>query len=134
MMAEKILNEDSLGKITFDDEKSLLTLEWTEATKERLGPHFQGILYILAGYALQKKSKRIFVDAGKFLFRPSDELMGPWRTKNITPLYNEAGVEKFAFLFPPGAPTPPSGQNMPNENFPTGFFTTKDELMKWIFE
>ena len=134
MMAEKILNEDSLGKITFDDEKSLLTLEWTEATKEMLGPHFQGILYILAGYALQKKSKRIFVDAGKFLFKASDELIGPWRTKNITPLYNEAGVEKFAFLFPPGAPTPPSGQNMPNENFPTGFFTTKDELMKWIFE
>ncbi len=134
MMAEKILNEDSLGKITFDDEKSLLTLKWTEATRDMVGPHFQGMLYILAGYALQKKSKRIFVDAGKFLFKASDELIGPWRTKNITPLYNEAGVEKFAFPFPPGAPTPPSGQNMPDENFPTGFFTTKDELMKWIFE
>jgi len=134
MMAEKILNEDSLGKITFDDEKSLLTLKWTEATRDMVGPHFQGMLYILAGYALQKKSKRIFVDAGKFLFKASDELIGPWRTKNITPLYNEAGVEKFAFLFPPGAPTPPSGQNMPDENFPTGFFTTKDELMKWFFE
>jgi hypothetical protein len=132
-MVEKTLNEDSLGKITYDKEISLLTLEWSEATKDMIASHFQGILYLLAGYALQKKSIKIFIDARKFLFHPSDELIGPWRTKNISPLYDEAGVKKFAFLFPPGSPIPPTnGQNMPDEKFPTGFFSSESELRKWL--
>lgn len=132
-MVVKTLNEDSLGKITYDDENSLLILEWLEATKDMIAPHFQGILYLLAGYAVQMKSKMIFVDSRKFLFHPSSELVGPWRTKNISPLYNEAGVKKFAFLYPPGSPIPPTnGQNMPDEKFPTGFFTSESELRKWL--
>src|SRR5437667_9066676 len=132
-MVANTLNEDSLGKITYDDENSLLALEWLEATKDMIAPHFQGILYLLAGYALQMKSKTIFVDSRKFLFHPSSELVGPWRTKNISPLYNEAGVKKFAFLYPPGSPIPPTnGQNMPDEKFPTGFFTSESKLRRWL--
>jgi hypothetical protein len=55
-----------------------------EATKDMIAPHFQRILYFLAGYALQKKPIKIIIDARKFLFHPSDELIGPWRTKNIS--------------------------------------------------
>jgi len=132
-MVAKTLNEDSLGKTTYDEEKSLLMLEWLEATKDMIAPHFQGILYLLAGYALQMKTKTIFIDSRKFLFHPSNELVGPWRTKNISPLYNEAGVKKFAFLYPPGSPIPPTnGQNMPDEKFPTGFFSSESELRKWL--
>ncbi len=132
-MVAKTLNEDSLGKITYDEEKSLLTLEWLEATKDMIAPHFQGILYLLAGYALQMKTKTIFIDSRKFLFHPSNELVGPWRTKNISPLYNEAGVKKFAFLYPPGSPIPPTnGQNMPDEKFPARFFSSESELNKWL--
>ena len=134
IMVMQIINEDSLGKISYDEEKSLLTLEWLETTKDMIAPHFQGLLYLLAGYALQKKSKRIFVDARKFLFHPSDELIGVWRTKNISPLYNGAGVEKFAFLYPPGSPIPSTnGQNMPDEKFPTAFFSLESELRQWLF-
>src|SRR5215467_7417221 len=132
-MGVKTLNEDSLGKITYDEEISLLKLEWLGATKDMIDPHFQGILYLLAGYALQKKPKTIYIDARKFLFHPSDELIGPWRTKNISPLYNEAGVRKFAFLYPPGSPIPsPNEQIMPDEKFPTAFFTSEIELRKWL--
>ena len=131
-MVVQILNEDSLGKITYAEEKSLLMLEWLEATKDMIAPHFQGILYLLAGYALQKKPTKIFVDASKFLFHPSDEL-GPWRAKNISPLYNEAGVKKFAFLYSPGSSTPPTnGQHIPEEKFPTAFFSSESELKKWL--
>jgi hypothetical protein len=88
-------------------------------------PIFKGFLS-LAGYALQKKSKRIFVDARKFLFHPSDELIVVWRTKNISPLYNEAGVKKFAFLYPPGSPIPSTnGLNIPDEKFPCLLFFRK---------
>ena len=132
-MGVKTLNEDSLEKITYDEEKSLLKLEWLGATKDMIDPHFQGILYLLAGYALQRKPKTIYIDARKFLFHPSDELIGPWRTKNISPLYNEAGVKKFGFLFPPGSQIPPTnGKNMPEEKFPTWFFTSDSELTIWL--
>ena len=54
-------------------------------------------------------------------------------TTNVSPLYNEAGVKKFAFLIPPGYPKPPSNiQNMPYEEFPTGFFTSENELINWL--
>src|SRR5712691_9741325 len=81
IMVARTLNENSLGKITYDEEISLLTLEWLEATKDMIASHFQGILYLLAGYALQKKSIKIFIDSRKFLFHPSNELVGPWRTR-----------------------------------------------------
>lgn len=131
----EILNEDSLSKITFDDKKSLLTMVWKESTKDMIGPHFQGSLYIFAGYSLQKKSKHIFIDARKFVFHPPnyEELVGPWRTQNISPLYNKAGVEKFAFLYPQGAPIPSTQeQQWQGDNFRTKFFYSENELMKWL--
>ena len=80
-----------------------------------------------------KEIKKDFIDARKFWFRPSNELVGPWRTKNISPLYNEAGVRKFAFLYPPGSPIPSANEQiMPNEKFPTAFFTSESELRKWL--
>lgn len=33
-MVVRTLNDDSLGKITYDNENSLLTLKWLEATKD----------------------------------------------------------------------------------------------------
>lgn len=133
VMVAELLDEDSFAKISFDKEKSLMKLEWLQDSKEMNGPHFQGVLYILGGFALQKKSKNIFVDGTKFLFQPTKDMIGIWRTANISPLYNQAGVKKFAFLFPPGYPMPPRNiQNMPYEDFPTGFFTSQNELIKWL--
>ena len=98
-MVAKTLNEDSLGKITYDDEISLLTLDWLESSRDMIAPHFQGILYLLAGHALQKKSEKIFIDARKFLFHPSDELIGPWRTKNISPYIMRQGLRNSRSFF-----------------------------------
>ena len=133
-MVNKILNQDTLGKISFDDEKSLLTLEWLEETKNMHEAHFQGTLFMLAGYSIQNNSKKILIDARKFRFKASDEVVGPWRTKNISPLYNQAGVQKFAFIFPQGVTTPSDEVTWPDEKFPTNFFTTEDESLRWLFE
>jgi hypothetical protein len=40
-MVEEVLIEDSLGRITYDEGKSLLKLEWLGATKDMISPHFQ---------------------------------------------------------------------------------------------
>lgn len=134
-MATKILNEDSFSTITFDEKISLLTMIWKETTKDMLGPHFQGALYTFAGYALQKKSKKLLIDVRKFFFHPPEynELVGPWRTQYISPLYNKAGVEKFAFLFPLGSNLPSTEeQKWPNEDFQTRLFTSENEMQKWL--
>lgn len=131
----EILNEDSFATITFDENKSLLTMIWKETTKNMIGPHFQGALYTFAGYALQKKSKKILIDLRKFLFHPPEynQLVGPWRTQNISPLYNKAGCEKFAFLSPMGSHVPSTEeQKWPNEDFLTKFFTLENEMMQWL--
>ena len=60
VMVAELLNEDSFAKITFDKEKSLLKLEWLQASKEMNGPHFQGTLYIL-GDSHYKRNQRIFL-------------------------------------------------------------------------
>jgi hypothetical protein len=133
-MSIKTLNEDSLSKIIFDEDKSLLTMIWKESTKDMIGPHFQGSLYIFGGFAIQKKSKKILIDVRKFLWHPPeyDELTGPWRTKYISPLYNEAGVQKFAFLFPSGAPVPKDEQKWPGDDFLTKLFTSESEMKEWL--
>ncbi|MGN6632559.1 MAG: hypothetical protein ACTHKP_10030 [Nitrososphaeraceae archaeon] len=46
--------------------------------------------------------------------------------KKYLPLYNEAGVKKFAFLYPPGSPIPSTnGLNIPDEKFPCLLFFRK---------
>jgi hypothetical protein len=48
-------------------------------------------------------------------------------------MYNEAGVRKFAFLYPPGSSIPSTNEQiMPDEKFPTAFFTSESELRKWL--
>jgi len=38
IMVAQILDEDSFGKISYDEENSQLTLEWLEATKDMIAP------------------------------------------------------------------------------------------------
>jgi hypothetical protein len=53
--------------------------------------------------------------------------------KNISPFYNKAGIKKFTFLYPPGSSIPlTNGQNMPDEKFPTAFFSSERELRQWL--
>jgi hypothetical protein len=134
-MSIKTLHEDSFSKIIFDDKKSLLTMIWKESTKNMTVPHFQGLLYMICGYAIQTRSKKVVHDVRKFDWRPPeyDELVGSWRTKNISPLYNKAGVEKFAFLLPPQAAiSAEEEQKLPNEDFLTKRFTSESEMQKWL--
>lgn len=129
------LYEDLFMKILFDEKNSLLTTVWTEKTKDMTGPHFQGCLYIVAGFSIQKKSKNVVHDVQNFQFHSPNynELVGPWRTQHISPLYNAGGVEKFAFLHSSETKLPfTNAQKMPNEDFLTKHFTSLNEMQKWL--
>ena len=52
------------------------------------------------------------------------------------PLYNDAGVEKFAFLTTAGMPwtVEQGGEPRPDgpATFPTGWFETKERMYAWL--
>ena len=59
-----------------------------------------------------------------------------WRDEHIVPLYNQAGVEKFAFLTTPAMPgtVEKGAQPVPDgpATFPTGWFETKERMYAWL--
>ena len=59
-----------------------------------------------------------------------------WHDKHIVPLYNEAGVQKFAFLVTDRAPgTVEKGAKPAPDGpaeFPTGWFETRDRMYAWL--
>ncbi len=64
------------------------------------------------------------------------EHVAPWRDEQIIPRYNAAGVTKFAFLVPPGAPgTVEAGSEPEKEapgSFPTGYFEDRQHIFEWF--
>ena len=77
----------------------------------------------------------MIVDATQFFHTLADSAL-PWRDENIVPLYNQAGVQKFAFLAPAGMPGTVEQGGVPAPDgpatFPTAWFETRDRLYAWL--
>ena len=56
-----------------------------------------------------------------------------WRDANIIPRYNAAGMKRFAFILPAGAP-PTANDPAPEgpADFPTGYFDSRTTALAWI--
>jgi hypothetical protein len=61
---------------------------------------FKQTLQILADQGLKVRPKFMIIDATEFFRRPGERTM-TWRDEHIVPLYNDAGIEKFALPPPP---------------------------------
>ncbi len=112
------------------DERSTIDLVWTDATSNMAADDFKGALERFAGYAEQHHPKSLLVDVRRFGFTLAPEL-GEFRDKKIAPRYNGAGVQKFAYVFPPGVDTPPGAKN-PGEDFETSYFKSTDDARAWL--
>ena len=59
-----------------------------------------------------------------------------WRDEHIVPLYNQAGIEKFAFLTSSAMPGTVEKGRQPAPDgpasFPTGWFATRDRMYGWL--
>ena len=59
----------------------------------------------------------------------------PWRLANISPRYNAAGVQRFAFLFPESAQlSPMMNQSGEGERFITRAFNGQEQAFAWLGE
>ena len=96
---------------------------------------FKQTLRILADHALEVRPRYMIIDATEF-FHTLGEGVLAWRDENIVPLYNEAGVQKFAFLAAPGTPGTVEQGGVPAPDgpasFPTGWFETRDRIYTWL--
>ena len=86
--------------------------------------------------AVSRHPRTLIVDTTEFR-HTWDEGMLQWRDTEIIPLYNQAGVAKFAFVANPGYPGPTveAGAAPAFEGpakFPTGWFKTREAAYRWL--
>ena len=123
------------GTITYYPKWATLQLTWAEATQSMSDDDFNSMLQLLAEHGLQVRPKYMIIDATSFLHAPAAASLA-WRDEHIVPLYNEAGVEKLAFLVTgqmpgtveKGAVPAPDGP----ARFPSGWFETTERMYAWL--
>jgi len=129
------LERDEFGTTRLDPDSRTLELVWTDATTRMKEEQFRAALARLAGFAEEHRPQNILIDVTEFAFRPAPD-MGRWRDSEIIPRYNRAGVAKFAFLVPSGAPGAMEAGGSPEPEgpaaFPTAYFEGRQRALDWF--
>lgn len=114
-----------------------LELEWLPTTREMDDGGFKETLQLFAAAGERLKPAFMLIDANQFDHQFGEGVMD-WRDAHIIPRYNAAGVIKFAFLVPAGTPGTVEAGGTPaaegSANFPTGWFSSRDSVYKWLAE
>lgn len=135
-MLETIVAENPWGQIIFYDDWSSLELRWLASTADAPDSDLRSTMEAFADAAVSRRPKTLIVDNTEFRHTWGDGFR-PWREAVIIPLYNNAGVSKFAFIanahYPlptveTGATPSPDGP----ANFPTGWFKTREAAYQWL--
>ena len=123
------------GTITYYPEWVTLELKWGQQTRSMSDDGFKETLQLMADHGRKVRPKYMIIDATEFFHTPGEGTLA-WRDQHIVPLYNQAGVEKFAFLttsampgtVEKGAEPAPVGPAA----FPTGWFETRERIYAWL--
>jgi len=129
------LDRDMYGVIRHDKTDGVLELEWLEASASMTDDDFKASMQRYAQLAGTHSTPYLLVDLMHFRHRPGKG-MGAWRDEHIIPAYNTAGVKKFAFLCPPGAPGTVEEGNEPAKEppgeFQTAYFLQRENIDDWF--
>lgn len=129
------LEGNEFGTTSFDAGSSTLELDWTAETEHMTDAQFRAALDRFAALSVDHHARNVLIDVTKFAHQMSPEV-GPWRDEHVIPRYNEAGVQRMAFLLPTGAPgTVESGNEPAPEgpaDFPTGYFSSREGVLAWF--
>lgn len=107
--------------------ENFLFLVWKKDTKSMNDEDFKKEALKFIGVVKDTNSKKIVVDMRDFSYSLSSDLIS-WRNKHIISVYNEIGVEKFAFI----SLKPTVNQDNPNNTFVTKTFTDEKEAVDWL--
>jgi hypothetical protein len=127
------LSRDEFSTYFRDDQRSLIEQRWSSAPMSE--QQFRERIAMLAQFLERAHVQNVLVDMSKIEHTPSEDF-NPWRQAHIIPRYNAAGVKKFAFILPPGAPDTVENGTTPAvegaAKFPTGYFASRDQALKWF--
>lgn len=123
------------GTVIYHPQWHTLELKWGQKTRSMSDEQFKKTLQVMADLGLQVRPKYMVIDTTEF-FHTFGEGTLAWRDEHIVPLYNQAGVEKFAFLTTPATPgtVEKGAQPVPDgpATFPTGWFETRERMYAWL--
>jgi len=123
------------SKILYFDESKTLLLKWLPASKDMSDEQVKETVQLFADAGKDLRPPYMMVDITQFGRGFTDEI-NRWRDAKIIPLYNSSGIRKMAFLVPDESPysfekgSKPA--NEPLATFPTGWFSNRDNLDKWL--
>ena len=123
------------GTLTYYPEWKTLELKWGQKTRSMTDDGFKKTVKILADEGVRLRPSFMIVDMTEFFHELGEGTLA-WRDEHIVPLYNEAGIQKFAFLatermpgtVEKGAEPVPDGPAA----FPTGWFETRERMYAWL--
>ena len=135
-MSEKIVAEDQWGQMIIYDEWNSLELKWLPTTADASDADLKITMESFADESVSRRPRTLIVDTTEFHHQWGDGMM-EWRDAQIIPLYNRAGVTKFAFIASPNYPGPTvDGGATPapegSATFPTGWFKSRDAAYQWL--
>jgi hypothetical protein len=94
---ETVVASDQWGQIIYHNEWNSLELRWLPSTANATDSDLRSTLQTFAREAVDRSPKTLIVDTKEFRHTWGDDIM-QWRDAEIIPLYNQAGVTKFAFI------------------------------------
>src|SRR5215471_7627514 len=118
-----------------DEKASLLSFNWTEKSSGMNDDDYKQGLREYARLVLKHRARRALIDLRKFHYRLGDEDgLATWWANEIVPIYNQAGLEKFALVLPEGEQAPddtPETQQL-GQKFLTKYCGSKQGAMSWL--
>ncbi len=131
-MTSSIVYEDQFGEVIDRPDSDLIEIRWYDTTSELDGAGFDEWLTGFAGAVEAAGRSNILTDSTAFRMDMAMMSM-EFRDANIIPRYNAAGVRKFAFLLPAGAP--PIGAEPVTEGpatYLTAYFGQRAAALAWL--
>lgn len=122
------IEENAAGAFRCDLDSEILELEWSDA--ELSDDDVKRMLERFGEHAKAHPGANLLVDVRRFRYAWGPA-MDAWRDATVIPVYNEAGVRKFAFLVPEEAPTRPPARMGPAD-FETGYFSSRAAAEAWF--
>jgi hypothetical protein len=128
---ETQLIRDKFAVLFYDDARDILELRWLPETKTMTDDDFMRWLERFVAAAEEHRAPFLLIDTRAFQHQTGTHVW-PWRDEHIIPRYNQAGVKKFAFLLPTGAA--PKTEPVPEgpARFPTGYFDSREQIVRWF--
>src|ERR1700694_1148068 len=127
--APTVVETNTWAELLWHEHWKTLELKWLTSSDDMTDEQVKETLQLFADSGEKLRPTYMMINALDFHRGFTDEI-NVWRTANIIPAYNRAGVKRFALVPPAGYPaTVESGAAPaaePGADFITGWFATLD--------